>query len=111
MPKILTGKQGNIVGRPGGWTGLRKASSSTRKKIVGGRENVRRLFARNPSKGVTANIGTRLDVMGSANQKLNMVGSNNPEIQSVNRDRQITGDRRGRKHVVSRATNRSLKKR
>lgn len=103
MARILSGN--TTKGRPGGWGKAAKGRMTTGlvNKTKAGVAGVSRLFARDPSNGLVANIGTKYDV--NPDVKVNMVAKPSPTV--------INGSRRGvtdtHKGVVNRGTNRRVR--
>jgi hypothetical protein len=74
------------------------------------RSGVRRLIARDPAKGVSANIGTKRDVGIFNNSASAIPGLTGPQSPRVITARGRVGfEAKGTKHIVNRGTNRSRK--
>jgi hypothetical protein len=74
------------------------------------RSGVRRLIARDPSKGVSANIGTKRDVgifNNSASAIPGLTGPQSPRILTAHT--KVGYEAKGTKHIVNRGPNRSRK--
>lgn len=106
MTKIRTGN--TTKGRPGGWGRSQKGQNGgglvnkTRASV----RSVTRLFAANPADGKLANIGTKRDVNPST--AVNVVAAPNPGvIKAGTPGRTVTETH---KNVVSRKTNRSIRR-
>jgi hypothetical protein len=101
MAKILTGNR--TIGRPG------FKSTHVRFPKSAGKLSVRRLFRRDPAKGI---LGAGGDAISFTED---IVGPNNPRILSRNRNRQIKNPQgvgtSKKKFVSNQGPNRSLDKR
>ena len=73
------------------------------------RSGVRRLIARDPSKGVSANIGTKKDVglFTNASAIPGLTGKQSPRILTAHT--KVGYEAKGTKHIVNRGVNRSRK--
>jgi hypothetical protein len=106
MTKIRTGN--TTSGRPGGW------GRGTSGRMTGGLVNktkasaagVRRLFARDPSNGLVANIGTKRDVNPSTG--VNMTAAPNPRVVKAPQVGKNATDTH--KNVVNRGSNRRVRR-
>jgi len=77
------------------------------------KSGVRRLFARDPSKGAFSQFGTKRDILDFHNDPdvPNVTGGSSPRIVDGSASRRRTSGGPGMKGVRNRSTNRSLKKR
>jgi hypothetical protein len=113
MTRILRDSNKKGVGAPRGKaTGVSQAAMGGGRvsKDVAGKFSVRRLIARNPAKGVSANIGTKRDIGLFTNDPdiPNVTAKPNPRVLSSKGPRNSVA--KGLKGFRDRAANRSIKR-
>lgn len=113
MVRILRDVNKKGTGAPRGKaTGVSVAAFGSRvSKDKASRSSVRRLIARDPAKGVSANIGTKRDIGIFTNNPAvpNVTAAPSPRI--VTASARVGYEAPGTAHIVNRSTNRRLKKR
>lgn len=104
MARILSGN--TTKGRPGGWGKASKGrmTSGLVNRTRAGAASITRLFARDPSNGLVANIGTKRDV--NPVTTVNAQAAPNPRIVKA----PVRSATDTHKNVVNRGTNRRVRR-